>query len=163
MKLKLKRGCRSIGALMACLIGFGFSGAVPVRSAIQEVSVYRGAVQYPDFAGRDKAYAQFRTRITKEMRTGPNFAGRYAIVEIGCGTSCQFAIVADVSTGRLYSFPYGGEAYYMLGLTYRVKSNFLTAKWVADQTCVQDDMEWDGARFTSLGKRVIGDRSRCEL
>lgn len=136
--------------------------AIPSPSHAQQVPVYRGVVKYPDFAFRDKAYAYLRTRIIEEMRTGPNFAGRYAILQLGCGTGCSSVLVADVSTGRVYDFPYGGEIYQMMTLTYDVKSNFITAKWVNEQNkCMADDMMWTGSRFVSQNRRVIGNRSRC--
>lgn len=68
----------------------------------------------PDFQGADRRFGTYRTRISNEMRTGPNFAWHYAIVEIGCGTSCRFVFIGDVATGRVYEFPYGGEEFYML-------------------------------------------------
>ena len=78
--------------------------------------IYRGPIVLPDFKGRDKAFANYRTRISEEMKTGPNFAGHYALVIIGCGTACRFAYVADVSTGQVYDFPYGGEENYDMDL-----------------------------------------------
>lgn len=131
-------------------------------SFAQQIPVYRGAVSYPDFAGRDKAYAYLRTRIVEEMQTGPNFAGRYVVLQLGCGSGCSSVLVADVSTGRVYDFPYGGEIYQMMTLSYGVKSNFITAKWVNDQgKCEADDLLWNGFRFVSQNRRVIGIRSRC--
>ncbi len=92
--------------------------------------VYRGTIHLPDFNGRDSQYARFKTKITNEMKTGPNFAGHYAIVTVGCGTSCNFSFVGDVATGQVFSFPYGGEEYYMLQLRYGVKDNSVSVKWV---------------------------------
>lgn len=145
------------------ILGIAISSAAlgSITASAQQLTVYRGAVQYPDFSGIDKAYAMYRTRIVNEMRTGPNFAGRFTIIEIGCGTGCRFVILADLSSGRLYGFPYGGEEYYTLSLTYGVKSASITAKWVSDDRCLADDLQWNGVRFTSLNKRVIGGSSRC--
>ena len=161
MKPKSIRSRFSIGAIILSLAATGFSGVFSFPAVAQNISVYRGPVQYPDFSGRDRAFAMYRTRIINEMRTGPNFAGRYAIVEIGCGSGCRFVFVAEVGTGKLYEFPYGGEDFYMMSLTYGVKSNYITAQWISEQTCVADDLTWNGARFISGGRRVIGDRSRC--
>ncbi len=44
---------------------------------------------------------QFRTRLTEGAKQGPNFAGRYTIVEWGCGTNCQQVAVVDARTGRV--------------------------------------------------------------
>jgi len=103
----------------------------------------------------------FRTRIVNEMKTGPNFAGRYAIIEIGCGTGCRNTFIGDVSNGRVYRFPYGGEEYSMLNLTYNVKSNYITAKWVDDDRCITELLEWNGSIFKAVSRNVRKDPSDC--
>lgn len=149
-----------------CLItalGFCASGAHAQASTnnLPMDRVYQGRIQLPDFVGRDKGFANFRTRISNEMRTGPNFAGHYAIVEIGCGTGCRFAFVGDVATGKMYQFPYGGEENYMLDLKYGVKSNSVSARWVKGENCYADYLEWNGTQFQSRGKSLIGPQSAC--
>lgn len=120
-------------------------------------------MRLPDFAGPDRDYARYKTRISNEMRTGPNFAGRYAMVEIGCGTGCRFVFVGDVATGRVYDFPYGGEEYYMLDLRYNVKSEYVVAHWISGEKCMEDLLDWNGKRFRSTNKRVLGGRQLCNL
>lgn len=145
------------------------SRASSKREIVQNASVYRGAIKYPDFRGRDKAYAYLRTRITDEMRTGPNFFGKYSIIQLGCGTGCSIVLTTDLETGRVYDFPYGGEDNSMLDLKYGIKSNSLVAKFVQvdlegdeEAICIVDEMYWNGNSFVSLNKRSIGNRSRCE-
>jgi len=46
----------------------------------------------------------FRTRLREGSRSGPNFAGHYAVVIWGCGTGCAQMGVVDSKTGRVY-FP----------------------------------------------------------
>lgn len=124
--------------------------------------VYQGPIRYPDFNGRDRNYANYRTRIRNEMSTGPNFAGHFAVVEIGCGTSCRFAFISNVATGQVYSFPYGGEEYYHLVLTYNVKQNFIVATWIQSDQCIQASLTWNGTAFGSPYRRVLGPRAFCE-
>ena len=131
------------------------------NAAAQEQRVYQGAPRLPDFQGQDRGFAAYRTRISNEMRTGPIFAWRYAIVEIGCGTSCRFAYVGDLATGRVFEFPYGGEEFYMLDLRYNVKDSSVVARWISGEACMEDYLEWDGARFNSLNLRVVGSREIC--
>jgi len=123
--------------------------------------VYQGRIQLPDFAGRDRQFARFRTRIVNEMQTGPNFAGHYAMVETGCGTGCRFVIIGDVATGKVTSFPYGGEKYNMLQLTYSVKSNYVSAVWASGNNCYSDTLEWNGATFKSSGVERFGNSDAC--
>lgn len=139
-----------------CLESSGeIAGALPMDR------VYQGIIRLPDFAGRDRPYSNYRTRITNEMETGPNFAGHYAIVVIGCGTGCRFALVGDVATGEVFDFPYGGEEFYSLNLRYSVKSNRLSARWIDGDDCLQDLLEWTGREFISKGKDVIGTQKEC--
>ncbi|MEP7222138.1 MAG: hypothetical protein ABI673_05660 [Novosphingobium sp.] len=46
----------------------------------------------------------FRTRIRQlyeaSRKYGPNFAGHYAVTDVGCGTFCTFLITIDMKTGR---------------------------------------------------------------
>jgi hypothetical protein len=56
------------------------------------LSIYRGKVRLPDFKRRDKQFSLFRTRIIEGIRDGANFAGKYSVVQIGCGTGCRFGL-----------------------------------------------------------------------
>lgn len=108
---------------------------------------YYGQVSYPNFRGRDREYATFRTRILAGTKPGPNFAGYLAMIEIGCGSSCRFVYVVDVRSGQVSSFPIGGEDYYSLDLKYRVDSRLVSARWVANERCKREDIIWDGTSF----------------
>ena len=73
-------------------------------------------------------------------------------------------MMADVVTGKMYDFPFGGEQFYTLDLKYGVKSSLVSAKWVDTETdtCFAEELWWNGVRFTSSGKRVLGSSSRCD-
>ena len=43
----------------------------------------------------------FRTAIRKALQDGVNFAGKYTVASIGCGTGCQQHIVVDRETGKV--------------------------------------------------------------
>jgi hypothetical protein len=124
--------------------------------------VYQGQIRLPDFAGRDQKYATFRTRIGEGMKTGPDFAGHYAIIQIGCGTECTFAYVADVATGQVYGFPYGGEEYRQMQILRSAKSNLLSVLWISHGQCYRDSLTWNGASFTSNGRIDLGSSDFCE-
>lgn len=150
-------------ALVLGLITAALASSWPDCALAQQQHVYRSEPRLPDFQGRDRAFSAYRTRISNEMRTGPNFAWRYAIVEIGCGTGCRFAYVGDLATGRVYNFPYGGEEFYMLDLRYNVKDSSVVARWSSDQGCMEDYLEWDGTRFSSLNRRVVSAGDNCPI
>jgi hypothetical protein len=73
---------------------------------------YTGPVAGVDFAGQPGA-AEFRTALTEGMAEGVRFAGRYAVAEWGCGTSCQSYALIDAETGEIVEFgiisAYGAE------------------------------------------------------
>ena len=118
------------------------------------VAAYRDTPVMPDFDGRDREFKNYRTRIRNGIAEGADFAGRYKVIQFGCGTGCSFVLLADVSTGRVYGFPHGGENDQMLRLEYRITSNLIRASWVPNiqdmNTCAQEDLLWDDGRFTSL-------------
>lgn len=126
---------------------------------------YSGSVILPDFNGRDQMAKSYRTRISDGVFKGVNFAGRFAVVEIGCGTSCRFAFVVDVSNGEVFAFPYGGEEQYQLGLIYSSDSRLMRATWrkaywTADQskdtdTCTSQDILWTGSDFEIVSERAF--------
>ena len=110
----------------------------------------------PDFQGRDRNFNNFRTRIRNGIQEGANFAGRYKVIQFGCGTGCSFVIVGDVSTGRVYNFPHGGEYDQMLRLEYRISSKLIRAWWVPSledmNRCLHEDLLLEEGRFVSLQK-----------
>ena len=125
-------------------------------------SPFSGAVHQPEFKGRDRAFASYRTRIRDGIKAGPNFAGRQALIVFGCGTGCSSALVADVGTGKVTSFPLGGEDNLYLYLAYDKSSNLVTADWVKDSRCLQQKLLWDGSGFTSSSTTDIGDQAVCD-
>jgi hypothetical protein len=122
--------------------------AYPVGAA------YRGHPVMPDFAGRDRAFRLYRTAIRSDMAEGPNFAGHFRIVQLGCGTGCSLVFVADVARGQVHAFPLSGEAHQALELEYRVESRLVRAQWVPEvpdwEHCLEEDLTFDGRRFTAL-------------
>ena len=47
----------------------------------------------------------FRTALRKGARQGPDFAGHYTVVQIGCGTACDNVAIVDALTGQVYIDP----------------------------------------------------------
>jgi hypothetical protein len=73
-----------------------FSGYdVPVRGG-------RASPALPDVrAGKARLY---RTAIRNGAKAGPNFAGKFIIIPIGCGAATICVAIADATTGKVY-FP----------------------------------------------------------
>jgi len=47
----------------------------------------------------------FRTLINEGAKTGPDFAGHYTAVIVGCGTSCGTLFIVDAKNGRVFYQP----------------------------------------------------------
>jgi len=86
------------------------------------------------------------------MKSGPNFASKYTIVEIGCGSSCRFAFIADNTNGEVFNFPYGGEDNLDLEFVYNNDSNFILVSWLnyEEKLCETKRIYWDGRAFSIL-------------
>lgn len=128
-------------------------GLTKVRFGEYKVEVEKfNGVQLPDFKGRDRSARMFRTRISEAIKQGPNFASKYAMIQIGCGTDCSFVYVADTQTGEVKDFPHGGELKFKLQLLYSKDSRLVKARWldIDTYTCIQDDLVWDGQQFASV-------------
>jgi len=52
--------------------------------------------------------ASFGREVKVEAAKGPDFAGRYAIVEWSCGSWCTNSVIADVVSGKMYDPPFVG-------------------------------------------------------
>src|SRR5262249_10131 len=55
----------------------------------------------------------------EQLKPGPNFAGRYAVIMWGCGAPCLMMAISDLQTGAVYNPPVsasGGLALPLLAL-----------------------------------------------
>lgn len=46
---------------------------------------------------------RYKTLLAKELKLGPNFAGRFRIAQIGCGPGCSRIAVVSCQTGYAYN------------------------------------------------------------
>jgi hypothetical protein len=77
--------------------------ASPDYDQYREEKIFKGKPAEPNLATHKDA-RMYRTVLKEQSRKGPNFAGHYTIVRIGCGTSCAKIAVVDAETGHVY-FP----------------------------------------------------------
>lgn len=126
-------------------------------------SIFTGQTRLPDFKGRDKGFNTYRTRIRDGMRAGPNYAGQYSVVQIGCGTGCSFVIVGDNKSGRPLNFPRGGEDNMYLQLQFRLNSRLLAAQWgnYDSGRCYVEWFDFDGRSWKDLAKVEVGNLDAC--
>lgn len=123
--------------------------------------IYDGPIGKPDFKKRDKEFADFRTRIRDAMSQGVNFSGKYALTQIGCGSSCSLAILSDLETGKQYDFIRGGEEVGPLSLKFSANSNLLISTWASDGKCYLESLLFSGEEWVSLSKLILGEGDLC--
>lgn len=129
--------------------------------AVPSNLMYKGSVGRPDFKGRDKDFANYRTRILKGMSQGVNFSGGYRITQIGCGSSCSFAILSDLRTGKQFNFPRGGEEVGPLSLKFSANSSLIISTWRSGDECVLESLQFDGKNWVTLAKPSLGEADLC--
>lgn len=171
-RVELGGADKAVSAMGDCLARHGIAGVGPPfgNAALVRApdwfgrhpvpTAYHGRSVMPDFAGRDRAFDNFRTTIRQGIRQGADFAGRFKVIEIGCGTDCRFDYVADVSTGQVHAFPVTSENLQMLRLEYRISSNLVRASWVPRlenfETCMWENFLFTGETFVPLGPQTPG-------
>lgn len=147
--------CRTISSFFGVIFTF-FTVLVYADSFEQHVvSVYHGPSAKPNFQSLPGS-RMFRTKINEGIKQGVNFAGHYAIVTFGCGTSCTFSFLVDVKSGKIFDFPLGGEKNFDLLLDYRSDSKLLKASWIEgddpidNPICVCQEFVLKGTAFKPL-------------
>ena len=87
-------------------------------SSDSKLVMYKGEVaSEPDFSIFEEA-EEYKRIITAALKKGPMFAGRFAVAEWGCGSSCQHHAIIDVETGLVIG--YGPQTEY--GVEYSLES-----------------------------------------
>ena len=85
------------------------------------IPLYEGEyAQVPDFSIFEEG-EEFKRVITASLKKGPTFAGKFAVAEWGCGSTCQQHAVIDVESGLVVG--YGPQTEY--GIEYSVESPIL--------------------------------------
>lgn len=65
-------------------------------------ATFEGEPAALDTSSHEQAGA-FKTRLSEELPKGPNFAGAWRIIPIGCGTSCLNLFLTSVTDGTVHS------------------------------------------------------------
>ncbi len=95
------------------------------------------------------------------MKSGVNFAGNMALIEIGCGTGCKFVYAANVQTGQILNFPLGGDANPSLSLQYQSNSKLVIAHWPNEERCIRQSVVWNGSSFRQIETIDLGRVEDC--
>jgi hypothetical protein len=98
--------------------------------AAYHVAPYAGPKHALDFSGAHRGLRVYRSLLSDAVNTGPNFAGRYALAQIGCGASCTTVYLINVATGDIEPLLFAGELTpYALDLAFQRDSALLRTHW----------------------------------
>ncbi len=145
------RSAVTIVALSLCWTSLPSAAAYAFEFAEFPVAkTYRGKPAKPEFNGKSKGFASFKTRIMDAMKGGVTFAGDYSVAQFGCGTGCTTVIVANNRTGQLHGLPRGGEFNQALALEFEPTSKLMLARWYTDslwETCVIEALVFEEGKW----------------
>ena len=138
-------------------------------------STFRGKPAQVDLGSQPDAL-RYRTMLTQQAASGPDFAGFYTVAGWGCGSSClEFAII-DVRTGSVYfdkdlrwvSTVHVGNAphepkFKWNALRYRADSRLLVVLGSPQDDSLEgiSYYEWDGVKL-NLVRFIQSRKKRCD-
>jgi hypothetical protein len=115
--------------------------------------IYRGKPAVPVL--RTPEDREYRTKIREGAKAGPNFAGHYTVIIIGCGTECASFVIVDAAAGRVFS---RAHKEYTCGPTFKVNSRLLTTDvctGAMQKNCTRAFWEWTGTELNFLSRIPI--------
>ena len=127
--------------------------AVPQFEHYKVNKIYKGKPAVPVLRTPDDR--EYRTRIREGAKAGPNFAGHYTLIIIGCGTECASFVIVDAANGRVFS---RAQKEYTCGPDFKVDSRLLTTDVCtgAIQTgCTRAYWQWTGTELKFLTRLPI--------
>ncbi|MQY50083.1 hypothetical protein GAO09_29050 [Rhizobiales bacterium RZME27] len=137
----------------------------PLFTDYPVASIYRGKARAPESDDRSRNLAVPLSDISKSVKRGVQFAGEYAVAQAGCGTGCSNVVFASLRTGKLLSFPRGGETNQGLELEFRTDSRQMLVRWFTDsfwETCVYETFILDDGRWTPKISLPSKNKEACE-
>jgi hypothetical protein len=106
---------------------------------------------------------QHPTIIRKGVKQGVNFAGRYRVIDWGCGSSCGVYVIVDVLTGRVFEPPEisRGVDLGVAGPEFRSNSTLMVVascpipEVYGVKNCERKFYRWDGSRLVLLKSEPV--------
>jgi hypothetical protein len=116
-------------------------------------TIYKGKAATPIL--RTSEDRQYRTRIRIGSAKGPNFAGHYTVILLGCGTQCASFLIVDAKTGRVYS---RAQKEYTCWPYHKLDSRLLVTdvcSGAIETNCGRAFWEWTGTELNLLARAPI--------
>ena len=115
--------------------------------------IYKGKPAVPIL--RTPQDREYRTRIREGAKQGPNFAGHYTVIILGCGTECSSFVIVDAAAGRVFS---RAQKEYTCGPTFKLESRLLetdVCTGAIGKNCTRAFWEWTGTELKFLTRTPI--------
>ncbi|TXK37021.1 hypothetical protein FVR03_16210 [Pontibacter qinzhouensis] len=77
-----------------------FTGTDSAARSFRVEEMYEGKLTSPDFSAHNHLQ-QHKAAIQQGLKAGINFAGRYTVVTVACGTNCQEHYIVNRETGQV--------------------------------------------------------------
>jgi hypothetical protein len=105
----LKRGVRRHTLMLCVSIGLLLATASPSPAQVPTFPQFPATVQFTGVAAKPNLSShpnarRYRTVLRNTAPAGPDFAGAYTFVRIGCGTGCIEVAILDARNGAVF-FP----------------------------------------------------------
>jgi hypothetical protein len=120
------------------------SSPVPRFEQYRVAKIYRGKPAVPIL--RTAEDREYRTRIRRGAKDGPNFAGHYTVIMVGCGTECASFLIVDAETGRIFA---RAQKKYTCEPTFKLDSRLMETD---SCDCSRLFWEWTGTELKLITK-----------
>jgi len=94
-----------IEAILLSIVLLASAASLPPFDQFSVKKTFNGKAARIDLKSDRKA-KEYQTALREGAQKGPNFAGHYTIVPIGCGSGCTKIAVVDAGNGKVF-FPKG--------------------------------------------------------
>ncbi len=115
-------------------------------------NMYRGKLAALDDKSHTEA-ATFKTALTEGLKQGVNFAGKYTVVTVGCGTSCQVHYVVDRENGKVLDKVQSsmGARYSPDSRLFIINPTDTTVNYKECQNCMPQGFVFENGKFRKVG------------
>jgi hypothetical protein len=108
------------------------------------------------WTSHEKAW-NVRTRLREGLKEGPNYAGKYAVIMHGCGSSCQVYWIVNVETGKVVGNVTAGA-----GASYKIDSRLFIVNPPSDPLNIGGEYGFSATEHP-IDFYLIGDDEQFKL
>jgi hypothetical protein len=92
---------------------------------------------------------EYKAIVRDEVSKGPNFAGAYTLVTVGCGTACETVLVIRAFDGRIFALPEAAT----YGVRFRAHSRLIVLRYDPAHKIATQHFVFDNGTFRRVAVR----------